>query len=604
MAATFGRPFLFAAMAFTPTQQEAIDHDGNLIIVAGPGSGKTTTSVAKACRILIDPRRSLIMVTFTKEGAEEMRRRLEKAQEASGQSATARHRLRVGTFHSIALQHLFEYRKHEKVLGPAQQGILLLEALSPFAGDMDLVKDIRREFESYMYAIDRDSHVLSGPAEIVVKRYMERLRASRATDLYTVMRDCALFADNGTIPTLRYTDMLVDEGQDTDELQKVWIFAHARAGMNVTIVGDDDQSIYEWRHALGYSGMRSFMDTFNAKRIELGDNFRCKEEILTHAVMLVQNNEKRLSKHLVARRGPGGRIACYHTASTETQCDELAELISKTPTAHTNVAVLARKNRSLNELEMSLTEREVPYIRLGKSIWDDAWVATYLSLLQSLVDASPVGIFGCFGTLGLDDAVKTELLHSMRGSADDFLEAQIPNLDHATATDMELIKDFAKACKYWRDQLRSHAGASVDEVVLDAGEWLASKQRSHRTKDLIKRAASILGKLKGTISSRLNLIARNKKSTKTAPVTLMTMHASKGMEFETVHVIDAGKPEDGSDLVNTEAERRLMYVALTRAKDRCVVWYSGEPHPTIREAQLQVLHQFDKLVEKVSSQRG
>ena len=600
MAAT-ARPFLRAFMAFTPTQQEAIDHDGNLMIVAGPGSGKTTTSVAKARRILSDPRRSLIMVSFTKEGAEEMRKRLEKAQEASGQPPIAKHRLRVGTFHSIALQHLFDHRKHEKVLGPAQQGILLNEALSPFSGDLEVVKDIRKEFESYMYAIDRDAHELSGPADTVVKRYMERLRASRATDLYTVMRDCALFADNGTIPPMRYTDMLVDEGQDTDELQKVWIFAHARAGINVTIVGDDDQSIYEWRHALGYSGMKSFMDTFGAKRIELGDNFRCREEILTHAVMLVQNNQNRLGKHLVAQRGPGGKIASYHTASTETQCDELAELISRTPNAHSNVAVLARKNRSLNDLEMSLTEREISYIRLGKSIWDDAWVATYLSLLQSLVDASPVGVFGCLGTLGLDDAVKTELLQSMRGSADAFLEAQLPDLNSATPTDASLIKEFAKACKYWRDQLRSQAGGSVDEVVLDAGEWLASKQRSKRTKELIRRAASILGKLKGTISSRLNFIARNKKSTETAPVTLMTMHASKGMEFETVHVIDAGKPEDGSDLVNTEAERRLMYVALTRAKNRCFVWYSGEPHPTIREAQLQVLHQFDKLLEKVNS---
>lgn len=595
------RPFLFAPMAITPNQQEAIDHDGNLMIVAGPGSGKTTTSVAKARRILSDPRRSLIMVTFTKEGAEEMRKRLDKAQTAAGQPPFAKHRLRVGTFHSIALQHLFEHRPHEKVLGPSQQGILLTEALNPFKSDLELVKAIRQEFESYMYAIDREAHVISGPAEQVVRRYMERLKASRATDLYTVMRDCALFVDNGTIPPLRYTDMLVDEGQDTDELQKVWIFAHARAGINVTIVGDDDQSIYEWRHALGYSGMKSFMDTFGAKRIELGDNFRSREEILTHAVMLVEHNENRLRKNLIAQRGPGGSIACYHTASSETQCDELAELISLTPDQHKNVAVLARKNRSLNDLEMSLTERGVSYIRLGKSIWDDMWVATYLSLLQSLVDASPVGVYGCLGTIGLDDSVKTELLQSMRGSADDFLEARIPDLNSATPTDVALIKEFASACKYWRDQLRSQSGGSVDEVVLDAGEWLASKQRSRYTKEIIKRAASILGKLSGTISSRLNFIARNKKSTESAPVTLMTMHASKGMEFETVHVIDAGKPEDGSDLVNTEAERRLMYVAWTRAKNRCFVWYSGEPHPTIREGQLQVFHQFDKLLEKVKS---
>jgi DNA helicase-2/ATP-dependent DNA helicase PcrA len=588
-------------MAFTPNQQDAIDHDGHLLIVAGPGSGKTTTSVAKARRILKDPQRNLIMVTFTKDGAEEMRKRLDKAQEAAGEPPISKHRLRIGTFHSIALQHLFDHRPHEKVLGPAQQGILLNEAISPYAGDMDAVKAIRTEFESFMYAIDRDAVEISGATRIVVNRYMERLRASRATDLYTVMRDCAIFSDNGTIPTMRFTDMLVDEGQDTDELQKVWIFAHARSGVNVTIVGDDDQSIYEWRQALGYSGMKSFMDTFGAKRIELGDNFRCKEEILTHAVILVQHNKNRLNKHLVAQRGTGGKIACYHTPSAETQCDELAELISETPKHHQNVAILARKNRSLNDLEMSLTERQISYIRQGKSIWDDMWVSTYLSLLQSLLDASPVGVFGCLSTLGLDDGVKTELLQAMHGSADDFLEARVPDLNSATPTDAGLIKEFAKACKYWRDQLRSSAGGSVDEVVLDAGEWMASKQKSRRTKELLQRAASILGKLKGTLSSRLNFIARNKKNKDTAPVTLMTMHASKGMEFETVHVIDAGKPEDGSDLVNTEAERRLMYVALTRAKNRCFVWYSGEPHPTLREAQLEVLHQFTKLVEKVNS---
>lgn len=366
----------------------------------------------------------------------------------------------------------------------------------------------------------------------------------------------------------------------------------------MTIVGDDDQSIYEWRHALGYSGMKSFMDTFGAKRIELGDNFRCREEVLAHAVILVEHNQKRLRKHLVARRGRGGHIACYHTASTEAQCDELADLILQAPDSHTNVAVLARKGRSLNDLEMSLTANGISYVRIGRSIWDDTWVATYLSLLQSLIDASPVGVFGCLGTIGLDDAVKAELLHGMRGNASAFLEGKIPNMDGATETDIRLINEFAGACKYWRDQLRSKAGGSVTEVILDTGEWLSSKQRSRRTREMIQRAASILAKLSGTLSSRLSFIARNKKPDHDAPITLMTMHASKGMEFETVHIIDACKPTDGSDVTHTEAERRLMYVAITRAKNRCFVWYSGEPHPTLREAQIPVLHQFPKLLEK------
>jgi superfamily I DNA/RNA helicase len=213
-----------------------------------------------------------------------------------------------------------------------------------------------------------------------------------------------------------------------------------------------------------------------------------------------------------------------------------------------------------------------------------------------------VGVYGCLDAVGLDQSVKTEILKRMRGSANSFLEDQLGDLNFATPTDVELIRDFAKACKYWRNQLRSDAGGSVDEVVLDAGQWLASKQPSRYGRETINRAASILAKLKGTLSSRLNFISRSKRGGgKDAAVTLMTMHASKGMEFDTVHVIDANKPDDGSDLANEEGERRLAYVAWTRARNRCLVWYSGEPHPTIREGGLKVLHQFNQLTAMVTS---
>lgn len=581
-------------MAFTPAQQEAIERDGHLLIVAGPGSGKTTTSVAKAQRILQDPTRSLIMVTFTKEGAEEMRRRLEKAQTESGQKPFPKSRLRIGTFHSIALSHVFEHRPRVQTLSPAQQGIMLTDAMSPYSGDIELVKQIRQEFEAYMYAVNQDDVELSSAAAVVINRYKQRLQASRSTDLYSVMRDCAILCDQGTLPPMPFTDMLVDEGQDTDELQKVWIFAHARAGVNVTIVGDDDQSIYEWRHALGYAGMKDFMDTFQAHRVELGDNFRCREEILTHAVHLIQHNRKRLPKHLVARRGAGGKIVAYHTVSPDAQCEELAELISRSPQAHTNVAILARQNRSLNDLEMYLTGLGLSYVRVGRSIWDDMWVASYLTLLQSLLDGSPVGIFGCLGALGLDDAVKTELLQVMRGNADSFMRGDVPDLESATATDKRLLKDFSGACKYWRVQL---SAGGVAEVILDVAEWLASKQRSPRARDVVLRSSRILSKLTGNLGSRLFFISQNKKGTASAPIILMTMHGSKGLEFEAVHVIDACHQDDGSTLVNEEAERRLMYVAMTRAKNRCFVWYSGQPHSTIAESQIPVLHEFDHLLE-------
>lgn len=584
-------------MSLTKSQQEAVDFDGHLLIIAGPGSGKTTTTVAKARRILSDPSRNLVMVTFTKEGAEEMRRRLDKAQADAGLPPFNQARLRIGTFHSIALQHLYTHRKRPKILSPAQQSIILNEALSPYSDDQELMKDIRQEFESYMYVIDRSKLVLTGPAQRVINRYMERLESSRATDLYHVMRECSLAAKDGEIPVLGCTDMLVDEGQDTDDLQRAWIFAHAAAGINTTIVADDDQSIYEWRNALGYMGLRAFLDTFRAHQIYLSDNYRSRSEILAHAVTLIQFNKNRLAKRLVAKRGPGGQIAAYATVDSALQAEELAELMSLTPEVHKNAVVLARKNRSLNEMEMELTMRGIDYTRVGKSIWDDTWVATYLSLLQSLLDGSPIGIFGCLSCIGLDEQVRIEVLRALGGSADAFFKDELPALDSATKTDMENLKDFAASCSYWRTQLGK---GSVNEVIMDTGAWLAGKQRNTRIKFVVERASNILASVRGSLSARLMFVTRNKRKEGGAPITLMTMHASKGLEFETVHVIDANKPDDLSDLVHVEAERRLMYVAITRAKDRCIAWYNGSPHPTLIEAGLPVIRKLEDLRKLVA----
>ncbi len=246
------------ASNLTPQQQEAVLHDGHLLIVAGPGSGKTSTSVAKATRILQDPKRSLVMVTFTKEAAEEMRRRLVKAITDAGMRAPSEERLVVATFHSIAIRHLKRHGLSTRVLSPAAQGTLYRDAVLAAGVDKNEWGEVQKEFEKVMYSVDQQKVEVKSITMKVVARYRQVLKATGQIDLYTVMRDCALRVHDGGMPPLHFTDMLVDEGQDTDELQRLWIFAHARAGCRVTIVGDDDQSIYEWRNALGFEGMRSF----------------------------------------------------------------------------------------------------------------------------------------------------------------------------------------------------------------------------------------------------------------------------------------------------------------------------------------------------------
>lgn len=586
-------------MAFTPNQQQAIDHDGHLLIVAGPGSGKTTTSVAKALRVLRDPKRSLIMVTFTKEGAVEMRRRLDAAQEKAGGAPFGEDRLIIATFHSIAIKHLARHVNRQRVLSPAHQNLLLNDAMFSSLRDSD-PKDARQMFERYMYAVDRTQLELPSDVSRAIQRYNELLRDTGQTDLYSIMRDCALKVHAGQIPPMPFTDMLVDEGQDTDDLQKHWIFAHARAGCKVTIVGDDDQSIYEWRQALGYVGMKDFMDTFSARRIELGDNFRCRSEILFHAVTLVELNKKRLGKTLVARRGKGGSIVAYRTASAEQQAVALATLIEANPEKHSDAAILARQNLSLDLLEMELRARQVEYRRIGKSIWENPVIAGYLSFLQSLYDNSTVGVLSVLRYHGIEEGTKSALLREMDGHAGSFLDGAVPELPGTEAAERKKLQELANSCAYWRNQLRPNAtgtGGSVREVIIEVGDLYAMWMGKPNPAKLVNTCAAILSNLNGTLSSRLRLVNTKSRSEKKDPLLLMTMHGSKGLEFESVHVIDASATDNDSSVVNYEAERRLMYVALTRSKNRLMVWFSGKPHATITEARIPIENQFAQASE-------
>lgn len=592
------------AAELTRQQQEAVLHDGHLLIVAGPGSGKTSTSVAKATRIIRDPARSLVMVTFTKEAAEEMRKRLLKSLAAANLRPPDETRLVVATFHSIAIRHLKRHGMRTRVLSPASQDMLYRDAL--FASNVDKSEwgDVQKEFERVMYSVDQESVEVSSSTRRVVRRYAELLKATGQIDLYTVMRDCALRVHDGSMPPLPFSDMLVDEGQDTDDLQRLWIFAHAKSGCRVTIVGDDDQSIYEWRNALGYEGMRSFLDTFRAHRVELGDNFRSKAEILGPAGVLIAHNQKRLGKHLVARRGRGGAIAGFRAASSQSQNEVLSELIEATPEQHQNVAVLARTNRSLDLLEIVLRGRGLAYTRLGRSIWEQPVIAGYVGLLQTLLDGSPAGLLPTLQLRHVSDQVRSDLLSAMPGNVSPFLDGTIPDMNLLDKSDKDVLVELAKDFSYWRRQLRASRSAltgSVREVILEVGEQYARWTRNEHGKNLIDLCSRILSDLKGTLSSRLMLVSRRDRDLSKAPIVLMTMHGAKGLEFETVHIIDANKTDDGSTIVRPEAERRLMYVAITRAKNCCVAWHSGEVHPSLLEAQLVFKQTKEELFQLVRS---
>jgi hypothetical protein len=231
-------------------------------------------------------------------------------------------------------------------------------------------------------------------------------------------------------------------------------------------------------------------------------------------------------------------------------------------------------------LEIVLRASEIPYARLGCSIWDDPAIAGYLSLLQSLIDGSATGVLPVLQLLHVSPSVRSELLMTSDGDISDFLEGTVPPLDTLDGTDKRTLSELAKSCSYWRNQLR-RTGA-VSEVVLDVGGQFAKWTSAPAKKALLELCSNILADMRGPLSTRLMVVSRRERERSTA-LQLMTMHAAKGLEFDTVHVVDANRVDDGSGVLWPEAERRLMYVAITRARERCVLWHSSEAHPTLSE---------------------
>ncbi len=274
----------------------------------------------------------------------------------------------------------------------------------------------------------------------------------------------------------------------------------------------------------------------------------------------------------------------------------LADLIAACPDQHRNSAVLARVNRSLDQLEIVLRARGIAYRRIGQSIWQQPVIAGYLAFLQMLVDAGPAGLLPVLQLRDVSDQVRRDLLFALSGNATPFLDGKVPAVD-GDLSDMKFLQKLATDSAYWRRQLRDSRLGSVREVILDTGEQFAGWTKSDHGKRLLHLCSSILAELRDTLSDRLRFVQRKDRED-AAAVTLMTMHGAKGLEFETVHLIDANDEDDGSG-INPEQERRLYYVALTRARDCCIAWTSGRPHTAVAEAKMPSRHTHQALIETV-----
>lgn len=555
-----------------PGQREAVLHDGHTTVVAPPGSGKTKTVVSKIALQLQNPTCRIAAVSFTRDSSAELHERVVK------QCGDKANRVMFGTFHKHCIAMLKKSKMMPNILEPGRVWEFVSRAIQSAGLSLTTVEGqkILEEIKC-----DPDAPITTVEGERLFKSYQALLKQNKVVDLNDVVRLCVEGLESGSIAPLPVQYLHVDEFQDTDRVQLKWVLFHARAGIRTTVVGDDDQSIYGWRAALGFKGMQAFTDAVNARQVVLSENYRCREEILSRADQLIRFNTERVSKNIIAMRGKGGSIKLERFSSRDVEASRIAEFIEMdTDRTYRSWAVLARNNALLLKIAAELRFRGIPYdIKGSKSdLWDSIPLLQYRLLIEGIAHKRWRDIEAVLHAAGLTEPDLREIADYC-GSDVERLTPQ--SLKAATYASPEAVKRgaiIARAVPGLRTQLEAGRVKMVLSNAADAIEVALSHQiKSGDIENLYYGRDLLADRVSGPLLSRIALIKRPKddKQNGDAEVVLLSMHGAKGLEFDKVWLpaIEEGIMPSQSEakFSPTDEERRLLYVAMTRAKNELYI---------------------------------
>ncbi|MCB9542216.1 MAG: UvrD-helicase domain-containing protein [bacterium] len=618
-----------------PIQREAVRHgEGPLLLLAGAGSGKTRVVTRRIARLLAEGERpeSILALTFTNRAAREMR---ERVAELLGLSEAPP--LQISTFHALGARFL---RRHAEWFGRSRSFSIYddgdqLDMIRQAAARQQVelkaadAKVLRRFFDQAKNA-GEGAAAVSLPLEWAKKLdgprlgadYDELLERADAFDFGDlIVRPADLLAHERAIAAryrAQWRWILVDEFQDTNAAQYRWLKLLAppetpAPGPNLFVVGDDDQSIYGWRGAEVENILR-FPDEYpGAQVVRLEQNYRSHQHILTAANEVIANNRRRLGKALWTERTDGMRIELHEAAEGRREgawiAGRIAQLCSEDGIAPGEIAVLMRANHLSLDVEEGLRLLAIPHtVVRGRSFYDRAEVADALAYVRLLVNPHD------------DVAFRRAVNTPSRGVGDKSLAR------------LAAVAD-ARDCSLWEaagpaldaGELRGRAASGVDafvavitahrELLDDDGRALDLRGAATRVTEALE-AAGFLTDLRVAAAAgeqdrdryenvqRLLLALSTFEAEAPAPtlaawletvkliseidvadprlgaVSLMTVHAAKGLEFPVVFLMGLEEgifPHHRSIEDDTiEEERRLCYVAITRARHRLVLTWSRE----------------------------
>jgi DNA helicase-2/ATP-dependent DNA helicase PcrA len=591
-------------------QREAVAHtEGPLLILAGPGSGKTRVITRRAAHLActVTEPRHVLAITFTNKAAKEMRERIDALRVAPG--------ITVGTFHALCAKLLrfyheraciprnftiFDRDDRRKVLKEAiERSGLSADHLTPAGAEQELsrAKNAMQSVEKYAaHASDWRQRMIAR----VYENYEKLLREMGGLDFDDLlMRMAVLLSGDAELREQledRFRYVLIDEYQDTNAAQYKIARFLTQGRANVCATGDPDQSIYGWRGA-DINNILSFeRDYPSAKVVRLEQNYRSTKRILAAADVLIAANKQRKIKKLWTEGEEGTRVRIIEAEDGEQEADAVAEDIRtmiREGVAPSEIAVFYRVNSLSRTIEESLIRQGVPYqIARGVEFYNRKEIKDVLAYLRVLVNpADEVSLERIINTppRGIGTTTIERLTERATSTGRKLFDVLFDDAALATlGRSGQKVREFALLLRQLNAVLTQNPAKALDTVISQSGlRAMYAQQReiddapSANLDELINAASSFEQEQPGaTLVDWLEHAALvsdvDAVRSEGGLVTLMTLHAAKGLEFACVYMTGledgllpfrrGNGPFDNGAIEDEEEERRLCFVGMTRAK--------------------------------------
>ena len=600
-------------------QRDAVETlDGPLLVLAGAGTGKTRVLTTRLAHLLHTAKAypsQILAVTFTNKAAQEMKERV--SQLMGGQPVEG---WWLGTFHSLAARML---RRHADLVGlgsnftildPDDQVRLLKQIME--ANNVDTKKWVPKAMIGYidrwkdrgltpaLAASDDVGDIAGGKLHSLYEIYQRRMREINACDfgdlllhMITILKDPA----NKTVLDEyhnRFRYIMVDEYQDTNVAQYLWLRLLAQGSNNICCVGDDDQSIYGWRGAEVGNILKFEEDFEGAKIIRIEQNYRSTNNILKAAHAVIANNGSRLGKELWSDAGEGEKICVRGLWDGEAEArwvGEEIEQLQRKGVSLNEVAVLVRAGFQTREFEERFIQLGLPYKVIGGPRFYERMeirdALAYLRVVAQPADDLALERIINVPKRGIGDATVQTLYAHGRLHEINLHDAVID----LTQTDelrpkvrttlMKLLDDFGR----WRSLIETMDHAELAAQILDESGYMQMWKE-----DKTPEAPGRLENLKELISGmqeyeslpefleHVALVLENQDASGGEFATIMTLHGAKGLEFENIFLpgweeglFPSQRSMDENGLKGLEEERRLAYVGITRAKKKAHISFAA-----------------------------